>query len=274
MTAFLLLLLGLIVGGFGTMVGAGGGFILVPVLLLLYPDKDPEVITSISLAVVFLNACSGSIAYAFKKRIDYKSSLLFCITVLPGSVIGAMLTSYISRNTFNVIFGLMLLSLSIILLIKPTKNLTKHSDKRKKSFWWMARYLIDIDGVRHLYRYNLLLGIILSFFVGIISSLFGIGGGVIHVPAMVNLLNFPIHIATATSQFILSLMSLSGTAVHYVKGDLHEGLFQVLYLGIGVIIGAQIGARISTKIKGKIIIQSLALTLLIVALRILWTTIF
>src|SRR5690606_5581793 len=111
MTVFLLLLLGLIVGGFGTMVGAGGGFILVPVLLLLYPDKDPEVITSISLAVVFLNACSGSIAYAFKKRIDYKSSLLFCITVLPGSVIGAMLTSYISRNTFNVIFGLMLLSL-------------------------------------------------------------------------------------------------------------------------------------------------------------------
>lgn len=274
MTVFLLLLLGLLVGCFGTMVGAGGGFILVPILLLLYPDKDPEIITSISLAVVFLNASSGSVAYAFKKRIDYKSAWLFCITTLPGSVLGALSTSYIPRNTFNLIFGTILSILAITLIIKPTKNLSKHTDKEKKSFWWMARYLIDIEGVRHIYRYNLLLGIVLSFFVGFASSLLGIGGGIIHVPAMVNLLNFPIHIATATSHFVLSLMGLSGTIVHYLKGDLHEGLFEVLYLGIGVIIGAQIGARLSTKIKGKVIIQCLAIALLIVAVRILWATLF
>lgn len=271
MMELLLLILGLMVGCFGTMVGAGGGFILVPILLLLYPDKNPEVITSISLAVVCLNASSGTIAYAFKKRIDYKSAWLFCITTLPGSVLGALATSYISRKSFNIIFGLILLILAVVLLIKPTKNLSKTEGRHTKSFWQMARYLIDIDGVRHIYRYNLLLGIILSFFVGFASSLLGIGGGIIHVPAMVNLLNFPIHIATATSHFVLSLMGFSGSVVHYLKGDLQEGVFQIIWLGLGVIIGAQFGARLSTRIRGKVIIQCLAVALLLVSLRILWS---
>lgn len=272
MTALLLMFLGLMVGTFGTMVGAGGGFILVPILLLLYPEKDPEIITSISLAVVFLNASSGSIAYAFKKRIDYKSAWLFCITTLPGSILGALSTSYIPRHTFNLVFGIILFVLATVLLIKPTKDSSKHGEIKSKSFWEMARYLIDVEGVRHIYRYNLLLGIVLSFFVGFASSLLGIGGGIIHVPAMVNLLNFPIHIATATSHFVLSLMGLSGSMVHYFKGDLQEGFYQILWLGIGVIIGAQIGAKFSTMIKGKIIIQCLAIGLLIVSIRILWSS--
>lgn len=271
MTALLLIFLGLMVGTFGTMVGAGGGFILVPILLLLYPEKDPEIITSISLAVVFLNATSGSLAYAFKKRIDYKSAWLFCITTLPGSILGALSTSYISRKAFDLIFGVVLFVLAIILIIKPTKIAPEKDGKEKKSFWRMARYLMDIDGVRYIYRYNLLLGIVLSFFVGFASSLLGIGGGIIHVPAMVNLLNFPVHIATATSHFVLSLMGLSGSMVHYFKGDLQEGYIQILWLGIGVIVGAQIGAIFSTRIKGKIIIQCLAFALLIVSIRILWT---
>src|SRR5690606_20979000 len=117
MSALLLALLGLIVGGFGTLIGAGGGFILVPILLVLYPERNPEVITGISLAVVFLNASSGSIAYGLKKRIDYKSAMIFCITTLPGSIIGAFVTSYIPRNVFNLVFGSILLLLAIILLI-------------------------------------------------------------------------------------------------------------------------------------------------------------
>src|SRR5690606_38976001 len=271
MTALLLIIIGLIVGAFGTMVGAGGGFILVPILLLLYPEKDPAIITSISLAVVFLNATSGSIAYAFKKRIDYKSALLFCITTLPGSVLGAFSTSLISRKTFDLIFGIIILILAIVLLVKPLKNTAPKNADDKKSFWNMARYMMDIEGVRYLYRYNLLLGIVLSLFVGYLSSLLGIGGGIIHMPAMVNLLNFPVHIATATSNFILSLMSASGSIVHYFKGDLNEGYFQIIWLGVGVIVGAQIGAKVSSLVKGKVIIQCLAGALLLVSLRILWT---
>jgi uncharacterized membrane protein YfcA len=70
-----LLPLGLLVGAFGTLIGAGGGFILMPVLLLVYPRDKTELITAISLAVVFFNALSGSFAYARMKRVDYKSGI-------------------------------------------------------------------------------------------------------------------------------------------------------------------------------------------------------
>ena len=62
--------LGFILGAYGTLVGAGGAFILVPILLLMYPEASPETITSISLAVVFFNCLSGSAAYAGTKRIE------------------------------------------------------------------------------------------------------------------------------------------------------------------------------------------------------------
>ncbi|MDQ6815137.1 MAG: sulfite exporter TauE/SafE family protein, partial [Bacteroidota bacterium] len=90
LTNLLLIGLGLLVGTFGTLIGAGGGFILVPVLLFIFPDLKPEVVTSISLAVVFLNAASGSVAYAQLKRIDYKSAIIFAVAALPGSIIGVL----------------------------------------------------------------------------------------------------------------------------------------------------------------------------------------
>jgi uncharacterized membrane protein YfcA len=69
MTEYLWLFpLGLLIGTFGTLIGAGGGFILVPILLLVYPNEKAELITSISLAVVFFNAMSGSAAYARRSR--------------------------------------------------------------------------------------------------------------------------------------------------------------------------------------------------------------
>ena len=69
----LLALLGALAGLFGTLVGSGGGFILTPVQLVLYPTASPTTITSISLVVEFFNALSGSIVYARQRRIDYRS---------------------------------------------------------------------------------------------------------------------------------------------------------------------------------------------------------
>ena len=78
--------LGLGVGTYGTLIGAGGGFVLMPLLLLLYPYETPEKLTSISLAIVCLNALSGSGAYALMKRIDYKSGLIFAAATCTGSI--------------------------------------------------------------------------------------------------------------------------------------------------------------------------------------------
>jgi hypothetical protein len=81
----LLIPLGLIVGLFGTLVGADGGFILLPVLLLAFPDTPPEQLTSISLAVAVANSLSGSAAYTCRRRIDFRSALVFHIATLPSA---------------------------------------------------------------------------------------------------------------------------------------------------------------------------------------------
>lgn len=257
--------LGFLVGTFGTLIGAGGGFILVPVLLLVYPDKNPETITSISLAVVFFNALSGSSAYAKMKRIDYKSGIWFAIATIPGSILGAITTSFIPRHLFNGIFGVLLVAASIFLMI-TNKNEEHGTLKSGKNY--ITRTLIDQEGIQYVFSYNPVVGVILSVFVGYLSSLLGIGGGIIHVPALVHLLNYPVHIATATSHFILAIMALSGSVVHLIDGSLAQGAIQTVALAIGVLFGAQLGAKLSRRIHGKMIIKSLGAALGIVGVRI------
>src|SRR6476659_6708262 len=104
-----LVLLGLSVGGYGTMIGAGGGFVLVPLLLLLYPSREPDFVTSVSLAVVCFNAASGTLAYVRQKRVDYLAANLFAEATIPGAIAGALVIGYIPRNVFDIMFALLLL---------------------------------------------------------------------------------------------------------------------------------------------------------------------
>jgi uncharacterized membrane protein YfcA len=93
-----------------------------PLLLLLYPEESPEVITGISLAVVFFNALSGSAAYAKMKRIDYRSGLLFSLATIPGAILGALTTPYIPRRSFNMIFGLFLIVAAVFFIVTPAQG--------------------------------------------------------------------------------------------------------------------------------------------------------
>jgi len=268
MEQYLLLIpLGFIVGAFGTLIGAGGGFVLVPVLLLLYPQASPETITSISLAVVFFNALSGSWAYARMARIDYKSGLLFAAATVPGAIVGALTTGYISRGAFNGVFGVLMIVAAAYLILHPNAERAPIERRSKRH---ITRNVVENDGTTHVFSYDLRLGMGLSLFVGYISSFLGIGGGIVHVPALVHLLGFPVHIATATSHFILAIMALTGTIVHIATGSFaHGGVWRTIFLGIGVLFGAQAGASLSTRVHGVWIIRGLALALAFVGIRIL-----
>jgi len=261
--------LGFAIGAFGTLIGAGGGFILVPVLLLLYPQESPEIITSISLAVVFFNALSGSWAYARMGRIDYRSGWLFAAAAVPGAILGALNTAYIPRSLFNTVFGIILLIMSVVLLFSNgTPNRITHNEQTGHR----ARSIIEKDGTVHTYHVDMKRGVGLSFFVGYISSLLGIGGGIVHVPVLAYVMNFPVHIATATSHFILAIIALAGTIVHIATGSFTHGIRRTIFLAIGVLIGAQVGAILSSRIHGRWIIRGLAIALGFVGIRILMMT--
>jgi len=259
--------LGFVIGAYGTLIGAGGGFLLVPILLFLYPTETPETITSISLAVVFFNALSGSVAYARQKRIDYRSGLIFSIATVPGAILGAVTTTYLSRRFFDALFGLLMIMASIFLIARPAK---KSGRERAAPGRHIARFVVEANGTQHSFSYDLTLGIGISLLVGYLSSLLGVGGGFIHVPALVHLLNFPVHIATATSHFILAVMAFTGTAVHVVSGTFSHGTRRTAALAVGVLIGAQVGARMSDRVHGDWIIRGLAVALGFVGLRLLW----
>jgi uncharacterized membrane protein YfcA len=257
--------IGFLVGGFGTLIGAGGGFILVPILLLLYPHENADTITSISLAVVFFNSLAGTISYSRLKRIDYKSGIIFAIATIPGSIFGSLATGYMPRNLFNGIFGFIMILIGIFLIVRKTTSKSFSGEKKKR---YLYRSVVDSDGIKYEFSYNPIIGVLISIVVGFLSSFLGIGGGIIHVPALVNFLNFPVHIATATSHFILVIMSFSGTMVHLINGVLSSSFIKVTALSIGAILGAPIGAKLSNKLKGNIIIKSLALALIIAGVRI------
>lgn len=264
LTALSLVGLGFLVGAIGTLIGAGGGFMLVPVLLLLYPHANPGLITSISLAIVFLNASSGSLAYAGMKRIDYKSALVFAAASLPGSIIGAIGITYVPRHLFSQVLSILLFFLALALFLKPKQRFFEGAKMRK---YQVQRSVTDKNGEQHQYSFNNFAGIAFSCIVGFISSLLGIGGGIIHVPVLTRVLNFPVHIATATSHLILACMALSATIVHLVHGDFKHGWHLTVLIGIGVIIGAQSGARLSGKINESVIIRILGIALLLVSVR-------
>jgi uncharacterized membrane protein YfcA len=272
-----LLPLGVLIGAFGTLIGAGGGFILMPILLLVYPNEKTQLITAISLAVVFFNALSGSFAYARMKRIDYKSGIIFSIATIPGAILGALTTAYVPRRAFDLIFGVLMTIAAVFLWLSakeehptsPSPKVFPASEKTRTHL--TERHLVDAEGVHYRYAFDLRIGVVLSIFVGYISSLLGVGGGFIHVPALTRLLNFPVHIATATSHFVLAVMALTGTLVHVAQGVFVHGVRRTAILAIGVLVGAQAGAWLSNRTGGRTIIRGLAVALAFVGIRLIFS---
>jgi uncharacterized membrane protein YfcA len=263
-TAILLLLLGFGVGAFGTVVGAGGGFILTPILLLLYPHESAQTLTAISLTVVFFNAASGSAAYARQRRIDYRSGIIFGLATIPGAIGGALLVGVVSRQVFDAIMGVVLAALAGWLIAGERWPLGEPRGHLER------RVLTDRAGETYDYRVPVIRGAIYSLGVGFLSSFLGIGGGVIHVPLLVRALGFPTHIATATSHFVLAIMAGTGTLTHLVLGSFHHhGLRRTIALSIGVVTGAQLGAHISLRLHGRAIHWLLAAALLALSARLL-----
>ena len=265
-----LLAVGAGAGFYGTLVGLGGGFIILPVLLLIY-HFTPQQTVGTSLTIVFFNAVSGTLAYVRQKRIDYRSGVRFAIATLPGSVLGAYIANYLSFKVFSVVLGALLFGIAVFILLRPKRddgNSPGLSCAPLLSRVYAVRTVTDNKGRVFRYAYKEWLGILVSFFVGFISSMMGIAGGVVQVPTMVYLFNFPTHVATATSTFILSLSTVTGSAFHQILG--HVVYAPALIIGAGAIIGAQGGARVAQRLQGKWIVRSLAVALLFVGGRLLW----
>jgi uncharacterized membrane protein YfcA len=250
LTTALLFAAGLGIGTLGTLIGAGGGWMIVP-LLLFGLHFTPQQAVGTSLGVVFLNALSGSIAYMIQRRVLYRMGVAFAVATIPGALLGATLVQYLGSRWFTLLFALFLLALAGLLHKGQTLGGAARRNPTSAELGSLASPVMR-------------LGIMLSFLVGIISSLFGIGGGIVHVPFLIVILGLPVHAATATSHFVLAITSLAGTLIFLRNGQVV--LHVAAVMGVGVLLGAQAGARLSTRMRSEPIRRVLALAVSIFAL--------
>lgn len=254
--------LGVAVGAAGTLVGIGGGFIVVPVLLTVF-HFEPRIAAGTSMVLIFFNSLSGSIAYLRQRRVDLLVGLCLALSTIPGTIIGGLAVGYLDTPSFRIAFALLLLSAALYMMFRPSRL---GSNPQPKS-WGTKRRLVDSAGREYHYTFNIPLGSVISFFVGILANMFGIGGGIVHVPTMILLFGVPTHIATATSHFVLMVTSLSGLSVHLQLGNID--LSTAIPLGIGAVMGAQLGAKISQRVRSRTLERIFSIFLMALVVRLI-----
>lgn len=244
--------LALFASAFGSMVGLGGGFILVPALRLFF-GLPPAEAAGTSLILIVANSASGAFTYLLQRRVHLKIGLLIAAGGLPGGVIGAILSLHITERMFDWTLATLLIAVAVDMAWNAEKRLRgrPHHDQ-----------VHELKGMS--YRAALLLG----FVVGLFSSLFGIGGGVILVPSLLYFSELPIHAVSATSHFGILLTSPVGLVVHALQHDVD--LHNAVPLVAGGLLGGPIGARLSLRLKSPQLLIVVACALVIVAGTLIW----
>lgn len=268
----ILVVIGLIASSLGSLIGLGGGIIIVPSLLYLstlsaFGHITPQIAVGTSLFTMIFTGLSSTLAYMKHKTVDYKSGLIFLIGSGPGSILGAWVTEGLHMKTFNIFFGLFIIFISIILLLKDKLKPIPYRKDRG-----IIRTFTDNAGKTFEYGYNPIVGVLIAFIVGFLSGVFGVGGGSLMVPTMILVFFFPPHVATATSMFMILPTSLLSSITHITLGNV-DWLY-ALALIPGAWIGAKVGVFLNTKLKSKTIVLILRTILVIVGIRLIYQGIF
>ncbi|WP_299743680.1 sulfite exporter TauE/SafE family protein [Rossellomorea sp. y25] len=264
-----LLSIGLLAGAIGSLVGLGGGVIIVPALIYfgtytsLIEEMNPQTAVGTSLVIMIFTGLSSTLAYLKHKTVDYKSGLIFFAGSGPGSILGAWVNKGLNMESFNLYFGIFMILIAIILMVR---NKLKPIEKFKDASF--QRKFTDPAGKTFRYGYPPLLGGAIAFVVGFTSGLFGIGGGSLMVPAMILVFLFPPHVAVATSMFMIFLSALVGSGTHIMLGNV-KWLY-ALALIPGAWIGAKSGAYLNTKLESKVLVSILRIILILIGIRLIY----
>jgi uncharacterized protein len=254
---------GILFGIIAVISGIGGGMLFVP-----YLDFVVNVglsATIISTFVILLTASSGSINYHLQNRIDKRTAYIYLTLAIPSSILGRVIKEFYIEDVkmMRLLFGILIGTISLIniirilLISKPPieeKVITEITNKKRFS-WIETREFTSKDGKSFKYEVNLGVGSLLTLVGGLIAGMLGIGGGLIFVPVLTSVSGLPIHIAVATSTYMIVFVSIAVLITYAILGNNLLVVFQWgIPLGIGTIIGARIGASRAKKIESKYIL--------------------
>ena len=230
--------------------GVGGGFLMIPILIFMGFSTGAPVI---SLFVIFFTALSASLKYARQKSINYRLGLIFAPFTIIGAFLGATVLNLTDDLVFKIAFTGLVLSAGIYLILKkkedPDPSLEK-SGAQRRSYYWIVLW---------------------GLLTGFSSSFLGIGGGLIAVPVLSIFFLEKMHVAIATSLFIMIFTASASSIQNYILGDLNLSLLLVgLIVALGAILGAQIGSYLQTRLKGRQLQVLFSVFMICTALPLLW----
>ena len=266
---FVLFLLGLVVGVLSGLFGVGGGFLMTPLLILM--GIPPAVAVASEANHILAASFSGLLAHIRRYNVDFKMGFILLIGGVLGSAIGVLVLKKlldIGQEKFFITssYIIVLASVGIWMLIESINTIKKRrSGKRKRlhEHIWLHGLPFKVRFRKsHLYI-SVIPPLFIGFFVGILSSIMGVGGGFILVPAMIYILGMPTQIVVGTSLLQIVFVTGVATILHsYVNQTLDVMLSSLLLLG--AVIGAQIGTKIMVHLNGEQIRFLLSVIILLV----------
>jgi uncharacterized membrane protein YfcA len=240
------LLIGFGVGAFSGAFGVGGGIILVPLLVLLVHMQQKRA-QATSLVMVAFAATAGFLTYAAADFVAWIPAAFILIGGLVGSWFGSSVVTRTSDYRLQIGFGLLLVAVAIQLLWPSA-----------------ASQVVDVPNI----SLPVVLGYIASgVAMGLLSALFGIGGGIIVIPILVTFFGFSQQLAAGTSLVVMAPIAIFGAWRQSVTGatDWQVGL----RFGLASIPGGVVGALIAVAVSGSVVRSAFALVILVVGFQML-----
>jgi uncharacterized protein len=246
--AFLAFLASLGAGAFGSLVGIGGGLIIVPVLSVAL-GFDLKAAIAASLVGVIATSLSASPKYVRSGLADRRLGLLLLVGATLGGISGSFLSDSLDARVLALLFGLLLVGIALQMLRQLRRpSIPPPLDADDLASGFASSFVEPTSGQLVVYRARRLLpGSLISFLAGNISGLLGVGGGVISVPTMNIVMHVPIRVATTTSTYMLAATAAASATVHLATGQLDPLL--AAPVALGVIVGARAGADLSMRVS-------------------------
>jgi uncharacterized membrane protein YfcA len=261
---------GLVAGLLGSALGVGGGFLIVPILTLAL-HLPIQVAIGSSLVAIVANACTAAGVYTKARLTNVKLGLLLETATIPGAIIGGLAVAFITPSILSALFGLVLLYVAYTMVVRrnfmsedvPSADNSVAPDSLSSS---LANSYYD-QNLGKVVTYKVThvpAGLGAGFFAGVLSSLLGIGGGIIKVPVMHLVMGLPMKAAIATSAFMIAITTTVGALLYHYQGYIYP--FIVAPLVIGIVIGARVGVELAQRAGGILLRRIFGAFLFLVAL--------
>lgn len=274
----LAILFGILVGFALGLTGGGGGIFAVP-LLVYGLAVAPREAVGISLAAVGGTALFGAIPRMVRGQVELRTGLLFAVAGMLGAPVGSYLATLIPENLLLVLFAVLMFVVAQRMWAKTSKPIAPGDEPAgnepasRQAAADRGACQRDADGTLRLTSKCARLLAIVGLLTGILSGLFGVGGGFVIVPALVLFSGMEIHRAVGTSLFVIVLISISGVTSHVLAGNALS-LETTLQFMLGGFAGMWLGGIVATRLRGPTLQKTFAIAVVVVAMFVIMKTVF